>query len=79
MSKEKPVWLREVRDFCRDMKINIMGWGPDALVVEAKSPERAKEIGSQLAQIGFAVVEDKDDPYAGILTLSRVTPTRPAS
>jgi hypothetical protein len=79
MSKQEPIWLREVRDFCRDMKINIMGWGPEALVVEAKSPERAKEIGSQLAQLGFAVLEDKDDAYAGILTLLRVPSTRPAS
>jgi hypothetical protein len=71
MSKGKPDWLRETSEFCRGAGIKIMGWGPDALVVEAKSPDRRKEIASQLAQLGFKAVEDEGDAYAGILTLSR--------
>lgn len=47
-----------------------MGWGPNALIVEAKSPERAAEISAQLANLGFRPVPDPDDDYAGLLTLS---------
>jgi hypothetical protein len=74
MSKGKPDWLQEARDFCRGAGITIMAWGPETLVVEAKSPERAKEIASQLAQLGFAAVEDEGDSDAGMLTLSRNAP-----
>jgi hypothetical protein len=38
--------------------------------VEAKSPERAAEITAQLASLGFQPVEDPDDAYAGLLTLT---------
>jgi len=48
-----------------------MAWGPDTLVVEAKSANRAEEIASELGQIGFKVVESEDDTYAGMLSLSR--------
>ena len=48
-----------------------MAWGPNTLVVEAKSQERAKEIASQLGRLGFKVVEDEGDAYAGMLSLSR--------
>lgn len=41
-----------------------MGWGPHTLVVEAKSSERAAEISSQLADLGFQPVPDPDDDYA---------------
>jgi len=46
-----------------------MAWGADTLVVQAKSPEIASQISSQLRQIGFKAVEDEADNYAGILTL----------
>jgi hypothetical protein len=74
MSKGKPDWLEQTRDFCRGAGITIMAWGPQTLVVEAKSPERAKEIASQLAQLGFAAIEDENDSYAGMLSLSRNAP-----
>jgi hypothetical protein len=70
-SKEKPAWLEEARNFCRSAGIEIIGWGPDLLSVEAKSPDRAKEIASQLGNLGFKVVENEDNDYAGILDLSR--------
>jgi len=53
------------------MGIKIMAWGPNTLVVEAKSQDRAKEIASQLGQLGFKVAEDEGDAYAGMLSLSR--------
>ena len=48
-----------------------MAWGPDLLSVEVKSPDRAKQISSQLGQLGFHVIENKDDASAGILSLSK--------
>ena len=75
MSKEKPSWLLEISEFCRSAGIKIMTWGPDTEVVEAKSEDRAKEIASQLGQLGFKVVEDEDDAYAAMLSLSRNTMT----
>ena len=65
-----PDWLPQVREFCRDARIKIMAWGPDTVVVEAKSPESASQISNQLRQLGFKAVEDESDSYAGILTLS---------
>lgn len=65
-----PDWLPQVREFCRNAKIKIMAWGPETLVVEAKSPELASQISNQLSQLGFKAVEDEADSYAGILTLS---------
>ena len=47
-----------------------MAWGPETLVVEAKSPELATQIADQLRQLGFKAVEDEADSYAGMLTLS---------
>jgi len=69
-SKGDPPWLASAREFCRTRNITIMGWGPHALMVEAKSPERAREIAAQLTNLGFQAVPDADDDYAGILTLS---------
>ena len=66
-----PLWLASAREFCSARKITIMGWGPNNLVVEAKSPERAAEISAELASLGFRPVPDPEDAYAGILTLSR--------
>ncbi len=71
MSKEKPAWLQEAREFCRGAGIKILGWGPDMLTVEAKSPARAKEIASQLGRLGFKNIENEDDASAGMLSLSR--------
>lgn len=65
-----PDWLPQVREFCRDARIKIMAWGPDTVVVEAKSPESASQISNQLRHLGFKAVEDESDSYAGILTLS---------
>jgi hypothetical protein len=70
MSKN-PDWLPQVREFCRRAAIKIMAWGPDTLVVGAKSPEIASQISNQLRQLGFKPVEDEADNYAGILTLSQ--------
>jgi len=70
MSKENPPWLPQVREFCRNAGIKIMAWGPETLVVEARSPELATQISHQLRQLGFKAVEDEADSYAGILTLS---------
>jgi len=67
---KNPPWLESAREFCRARNIVIMGWGPQALVVEAKSPERAAEISAQLGELGFLPVRDPDDDYAGILTLA---------
>jgi hypothetical protein len=69
-NKENPAWLDQAREFCRTAGINITAWGPHALVVEAKSPERAAEIASQLANFGFRPIQDENDGYAGLLTLS---------
>ncbi len=73
MSRARPDWLDEVREFCRGAGIMIMAWGPEALVVEAKSPERAHEIAAQLGALGFKAVLDEADASAGMLTLSRKT------
>lgn len=71
MGKENPAWLPEARAFCRNSGIKIVGWGPDMLTVEAKSDGRAKEITSQLGQLGFKALENEDDAYAGLLNLSK--------
>jgi len=67
---KNPPWLEPAREFCKARNIMITAWGPQALVVEAKSPERAAEISAQLAELGFQPIRDPDDDYAGILTLS---------
>ena len=68
MAKD-PHWLPQVREFCRNAKIKIMAWGPETLVVEAKSPEVASQISHQLRQFGFKAIEDEADDEAGILSL----------
>jgi hypothetical protein len=67
---KNPQWLDSARKFCDARDIAIVGWGPHALVVEAKSSERAIEISTQLASLGFQPVADPEDGDAGILTLS---------
>jgi hypothetical protein len=65
-----PEWLPQVREFCRDAGIKIMAWGPDTLVVKAKSTEIASQVSHQLRQLGFKAIEDEADAEAGILTLT---------
>ncbi len=67
----KPPWLQEVRQFCGGAGIEIAGWGADTLIVTAKTPDPAKQVASQLEPFGFKPVENEDDAYAGLLTLSR--------
>ena len=71
MSKKAPAWLEETREFCRKSGIKIMAWGPDMVTVEAKSEDCAKQIASQLGQLGFKVVENADNAHAGMLDLSK--------
>jgi hypothetical protein len=71
MNRIDPGWLPETRDLCRQLGITIMAWGPDMLTVEAKSPTRAQEIAAQLGHLGFKVIENEDDAYAGMLSLSK--------
>jgi len=69
-NKEKPVWLDEARELCRRERISVVGWGPNMLTVEAKSPTRAAEIANHLGQLGLKVVKNADDEDAGLLDLS---------
>jgi hypothetical protein len=69
--RKKPGWLDETREFCKRSSIKIAAWGPDLLVVETESPDRAQEITSQLGNLGFQLVNDEDDPHAGLLSLSK--------
>jgi hypothetical protein len=71
MSSKEPDWLHQVRDFCRDSGIKIMAWGPNMVVVEAKSEDRARVIASQLGQFGLKAIQDDTDAYAGMLSLSK--------
>jgi len=71
MGKEPPYWLPQIKEFCRSRKITLMAWGLKALVVEARSPERHKELSELFEQIGFQAVPDEDDAYAGVLALSK--------
>jgi hypothetical protein len=54
-----PPWLDAAREFCRTRNITIMGSGSHALIVEAKFPERAAEVSTQLASLGFQPVPDQ--------------------
>jgi|SRR5580692_5996581 hypothetical protein len=58
-SKENPSWLLEASEFCRSAGIKIMAWGPDLLTFEAKSPDRAWEIATKLAQFGFKTTKNR--------------------
>jgi len=71
MGKKDPAWLQETREFCCKSGIKIMAWGPDMLTVEAKSGDRAKQIASQLGQLGFKAIENEDNAHAGMLDLSK--------
>jgi hypothetical protein len=69
-NKSKPAWLDQTREFCRAQNIVIAAWGPRSLVVEAKSFERRAQIAALLANLGFQVIPEENDEYAGLLTLS---------
>ncbi len=71
MRKADPEWLPEARALCSRARITILGWGPDMLTVEAKSPQRVREITSQLSALGFQIIDSQDDVAAGMLSLSR--------
>jgi len=57
-SKENSSWLLET-SICRSAGIKIMAWGPDLLTFEAKSPDRAWEIATKLAQFGFKTIKNR--------------------
>jgi hypothetical protein len=44
--------------------------GPRAFVVEPKSPERRAEVAALLSNLGFQVVPDEKDDFAGLLSVS---------
>jgi hypothetical protein len=71
MGRNEPDWLQQVREFCRNSGIKIMAWGPNTVIVEAKSADRARGIASQLGQFGLKAIEDEGDAYAGMLSLSK--------
>jgi len=70
-NRERPPWLDEAREFCKGANIKIVGWGPNLLTVEAKSPARCSEIAAQLGNLGFHAIENEDNSYAGLLDLSK--------
>jgi hypothetical protein len=64
-------WMAEVRSFCKQSKIEIMGWGDETIIVKAIDAEQAKKISEQLRNFGFEAIEDENDAEAGMLLLSR--------
>jgi hypothetical protein len=44
--------------------------GPHALVVEPKSPERRAEVAVLLSNLGFQVIPNENDDFAGLLSVS---------
>ncbi len=69
MAKDTPAWLVSARELCRANQIEIAGGGATALVVYAKTPERAREIAALLGSLGLRPVPDPADEEAGLLTL----------
>lgn len=70
MSRPEAPWLTAAREVCRKEGIPIAAWGANLLTVEAKTPDRAREIASILSPLGLRVVDDEDDASAGLLSLS---------
>lgn len=68
---KQPDWLAQVRAFCKDSSIEIMGWGADTLVVKAAGADQAKKIAGDLRSFGFEAIEDEKDAEADMLLLSR--------
>jgi hypothetical protein len=69
VAKQKPAGRpnERVLPYCGNQNHRL---GPNQLVAEAKSPHQAKEIASQLSQLGFKAIGDESDAYAGMLTLT---------
>ena len=63
--------MAEVRSFCKQSKIEIMGWGDETLIVKAVGTDQAKKIADELRSFGFEAIEDENDADAGMLLLSR--------
>ena len=57
--------MHGARQLSREAGIGIMMRGPDSLVVEAKSEERANQIASQLGWFGLKIVADQDELVPG--------------
>jgi hypothetical protein len=70
MSK-KPPWFEEVRALCRAADIEIAGWGPESLLLVAKTPERRRQLIEQFSSMGFQELQSSQDEYAGLLQLMR--------
>jgi hypothetical protein len=68
---KQPDWLAQVRAFCKDSGIEIMGWGADTLVVKAAGADHVKKVAAELRSFGFEVIEDEKDAQADMLMLSR--------
>jgi hypothetical protein len=67
----QPDWLAQVRAFCKQSTIEIMGWGEETLVVKAVGTDQAKKVADELRSFGFEAIEDENDAEAGMLLLSR--------
>lgn len=68
---KQPYWMAEVRSFCKQSKIEIMGWGDETIIVKAIGVDQAKKVADELRNFGFEAIEDENDAEAGMLLLSR--------
>jgi phosphosulfolactate synthase (CoM biosynthesis protein A) len=68
---QQPDWLAQVRAFCKQSSIEIMGWGEETLVVKAVGTDQATKVANELRSFGFEAIEDENDAEAGMLLLSR--------
>jgi hypothetical protein len=67
----KPNWFAQVSAFCKQSRIEIVGWGEETLVVRAIGADQAKKVADELRSFGFEAIEDNNDADAGMLLLSR--------
>jgi hypothetical protein len=67
----KPPWFEEVRNLCRAADIEIVGWGPESLVLTAKTTELRQQLTEQFSSMGFQAVQSSEGEYAGLLQLMR--------
>jgi hypothetical protein len=70
MAKE-PDWMGQVRAFCKQSDIEILGWGDVTVVVKAVDADHATKVSELLRSFGFEAIEDENDAEAGMLLLSR--------
>jgi hypothetical protein len=47
------------------------GWGPESLVLTAKTTELRQQLTEQFSSMGFQAVQSSEDEYAGLLQLMR--------